>query len=332
MRQRRQRQRSGAGLPIVHSDGKRSSLQRSTKQRRWRRCKRILTIVAVGFVVLVVCVVDFWAIVEWSDAIEETQPTGLKNTTLILMIDTRQPPADTACINRAYAKQNGYDFELVTYHPCFDNPVFAAGVAHLWCRPLIFRDALSRYESILYLDADAWFTRPSRSIEEFFQYARDNHYYLTPMQGNTTFVGAEDCAPYWTNGGVQFWRRTRYTNHMLTMWYLMYRRQFIFHWLYISWLPTYEIHYFANREQGSWKVAVEENPWMMDETSVIKFGPETWLFPYHSSPSRECQWGVPVSDTYFLNHIVGAFGPSKRDQYVKNYIREQGIECETVPR
>lgn len=238
-------------LPVLMVDA-------STKKTR-PRYNRAFPLSLLTLVVLL-RIIDFQAILEHPDPILDRVDTSSKlihnNKTLILMIETRIPPK-TVCINKDYATRNNYDFELVTHHWCFDKYHNRFGkLVYLWCRPLIFKDFLQKYKAIFYIDSDAYFSNPSVSIDSFFDYAKKNNYYLTNHQRDTTFVGAQDCGSYLTNGGIQFWRKTRYTDRMLTTWFLLYRRQFIYYWLRIHWLPNYEIHYFMNREQGSYKVRV----------------------------------------------------------------------------
>ena len=292
-----------------------------TKKRRTSCWKWLF----VALLVLLVRIIDFLAILECPDIVKPVDVSRQINKTLIMMIETRTPPPKTACINRHYAELHNYDFEIVTHHWCFDKYKnrFDTRV-HLWCRPLIFRDALKVYQSIFYLDSDAFFCRPSTSIENFFDYARNNQHFLLGS-GQTTFVGAEDCGTYLTNGGIQFWRKTPYTDFMLTTWFLLYRRQYILYWLRIHWLPSYEIHYFFNREQGSFKVAVDENDIIRNQVSIIRYGPDTWHLPYRDKDCKpRRQW---TNGTFYLNHITSNFGIASRNLVVQQHIEKYGLLC-----
>ena len=287
------------------------------QDRKTRSACRPVLLCIMLVAVIAVQTIDILAIFEYPDPISEPSDVVLVPKTIILMIETRDPPPDTVCINELYAIENGYDFELITHHWCFDKYRNRFGkFVYLWCRPLIFQDALKTHESLFYLDSDAYFVNPEMSIESFFSYAKEHNYFSLNQGKKTTFVGAEDCGtPHLANGGIQFWRKTQFSDRMLTTWFLSYRHQFILYWLRISWLPNYEIHYFSNREQGAFQVAVQENPWMERETSLVRHGKETW----HNCWLRE--------DTFFLNHFTTNFGVQKRKESIAQHVHTRNITC-----
>lgn len=61
--------------------------------------------------------------------------------------------------NKAYAKQHGYDYKLVT-HGYSDMPPW-------WIKVFLVKDLLASYKGIFWLDTDAVIINPSRSIESF---------------------------------------------------------------------------------------------------------------------------------------------------------------------
>jgi len=223
------------------------------KRRQFRNKNSIQKVLLVLAAVVIIRMIDFRAVLEHPDPIQttDTEQEEGNNRTIILMIETRHPPPDSVCINELYADRHGYDFDLITRHWCFDEYGNRFGkYVYLWCRPLIFKDVLEQYTSLFYLDSDAYFVNPDLSLGSFFSHAEKNgHFALNPERHETnTFVGAEDCGtPRRANGGIQFWRKTRFSNRMLTAWFLLYRRQFIFYWLRTGWLSNYEIHHFSNR-------------------------------------------------------------------------------------
>ena len=308
-----------------------------------RPTKWILRILLLSCLILLISSIDFAAIMEQPESISPNNDDDTSmihenhfyqnkttTTTLILMIETRKPLPLTVCINEHYARTHNYDFKLVSDHWCFHKYKnrFHRHV-HLWCRPLIFQEALKEYSSIFYLDSDAFFSQPDLSIEGFFDYARTHDYFVfnAGSGGNTTFVGADDCGTFFANGGIQFWRKTAYTDFMLTTWFLLYRRQFVLYWLRIHLLPTYEIHYFSNREQGSFQVAVRENPIIQEQVSLIQYGPETWHLPYSDPDCLPIQhWAK--NGTFFLNHITSNVARTSRNRVIRQHIEKiGGIQC-----
>ena len=249
-----------------------------------------------------------------------------------MMIETRNPLPNTVCVNREYAKTHNYDFQVISRHWCFDEYQHRFGKsAYLWCRPLVFMDALHTYQNVFYLDSDAYFTRPEMSIEDFLAYARRHQYFVTKNTGeNTTFVGATDCGNFMSNGGIQYWRKTDSVDQMLTEWFLLYRRQFPFYWLrHVPFLSNHEVEWFYkdNREQGTFKRTVLRNRWMLrNEISLIRYGKDTWHLPYEfpSECLMDYQW---TEDTYFLNHIPGNFDPNFRNEWVNRHIQRRNITC-----
>jgi len=61
--------------------------------------------------------------------------------------------------NKAYAKQHGYEYKLVT-HGYSDIPPW-------WIKVFLVKDLLKNYKAIFWIDTDAVIINPSRSIESF---------------------------------------------------------------------------------------------------------------------------------------------------------------------
>lgn len=317
-------------------------------KRQLFRLTCLATLALLVVVVNVFSIIDVFAIMEHPDPVrtEFLSTKARINTTLIVMIETRSPLPKTVCINQDYARRHGYAFQVVSDHACYHKyrSIFL-DEAYLWCRPLIFKDYLKQYESIFYLDSDAYFVNPNLSIESFFEYARQNDYYISnndqldqpgilksfPLSmgiGNTTFVGAKDCGGYLANGGIQFWRNTPYTNKALTTWFLLYRRQFPYYFLrqrFLRWSPSNQNSHFEKLEQGSFKAAVLENKWLEHETSLIRYGSTTWHVAWES---RNCM-NPPMEDTFYLNHMTGNFGEDVRREWPLRHIELHNITCQS---
>jgi FkbM family methyltransferase len=99
-----------------------------------------------------------------------------KRKTLVLMVDNRQPSYNikayhnlTAYANYTYAKTLGYDFkyivpvldtnELIPAHIRCRDPKDLSGRHVAWAKIIAIYSELSKYDTVIYLDSDAYFNR-----------------------------------------------------------------------------------------------------------------------------------------------------------------------------
>ena len=213
-----------------------------------------------------------------------------ENKTVIVQIDTRDMSDGstywnrTAEINRMYAKRFGYAYVHYKSHVCLTKVAFKP---EYFCKPAIIDDLLQSYDSVMFLDSDAWFTNFDISLENFFKYAEENMYFSF---GNTTlgktFIGMRDCGPYIVSAAAMFWRKSNQSDEMLDQWKK----------LALQYSSHQDYFYEQNSLRGLLTYISEE---FASNSLLISYGIDTWGLPF---PDKKCAQMDPVR-TYFLDHI-----------------------------
>uniref|UniRef100_A0A7S3PH72 Nucleotide-diphospho-sugar transferase domain-containing protein n=1 Tax=Aplanochytrium stocchinoi TaxID=215587 RepID=A0A7S3PH72_9STRA len=245
----------------------------------------------------------------------ESSPTGSsknKMKTLVLQVDNRDFDGVSywslsQCINTAYASAHGYVYKRVN---SFETCLKQHEIAPAWCKVLAILDALKsgEYETILYLDSDAYVRNFSISVDDFLErWGRRD-----PGGQGPVVHAADDCCGQFANTGQMIVEKSPISLTLVEKW----------------WELKYD---FPNRQwdQRGFAELVRNNDTFKTSVNVIPTGEDSWYIGY-----RKIKFDSKYKESNWINHIPSnGYWRNERVPLMSKFIEEHGfIDCPNLTR